>query len=62
MKKVWSELLWEDLDSDRAVYSKILDSYIPVEDSIKVWNPELKDWDYVPLDRLVEFYKYGFAF
>jgi len=60
--KVWSELLWEFLDSDHAVYSKILDSYIPMQDAVKVWNPELKDWDYVPLDNLIEFYKYGFAF
>jgi hypothetical protein len=60
--KVWSEILWEDIDSDRAVYSKFLDSYIPIEDSIKVWNPEIKEWDYMPLDRLLEFYKYGFVF
>jgi len=60
--KVWSEIYWENLDIDHAVYSKFLDSYIPVETSVKVWNPELKDWDYVPLDRLLEFYKYGFVF
>ena len=60
--KVWSELHWEYLDSDHAVYSKILDSYIPMQDAVKVWNPELKDWDYVPLDRYVELYKYGFVF
>jgi len=60
--KVWSEILWEYIDKNRTVYSKILDSYIPVQDSVKVWNPELKDWDYVPLDRYFELYKYGFVF